>query len=58
MKSIKYLAQNLECSRDSLNGSGDDGGNDDEEDDDGNMIPVYALMGRAVELKSGADFFL
>ena len=31
MKSIKYLAQNLGYSRDSLNGSGADGGDDDEE---------------------------
>lgn len=57
MKSIKYLAQNLGYSRDSLNGSGADGGDDDEEND-GNTIPVYALMGRVAELKYRADLFL
>lgn len=44
-------------SRDSLNGRGTDG-SDDEEEDEGNTVPVYALMGRVVELKYRADLFL
>lgn len=52
---MKYLAQNLGYSRDSLNGSGADGGDDDE--NDGNTIPVCA-DGRVAELKYRADLFL
>ena len=57
---IKNLAQNLGHSRVFTKGSHDEGDDDDGDDgeDDGNIISLYAVMGRPFELKYRADLFL